>query len=258
MWEAFQQGIFYVIDWFYGIAHDWGLAIILITILFRILIYPITRKQFKSTHEMQKLQPRLAEIKEKYAGDQARIQEETMKIYQETKFNPLSGCLPMILQMPIFIALYWVLRELPTYIQNSTHSESALPATFYGLIPDLSVSPGSVFSSQGILAVVPYAILVLLFGVSMLIPLLLNKNRERQTLIMTGVMSIVMVWFGWTSPAGVLLYWDASSLLGAAQQTMSRKLMEKKDQEREEAVEVKPVKVEVERKTKKARPKKTK
>jgi YidC/Oxa1 family membrane protein insertase len=257
VWEAFQHAIFVVIDWFYGIAHDWGLAIILITIMFRILIYPITRKQYKSTYQMQKLQPLLAEIKEKYATDQQRQQEETMKIYQEAKFNPLSGCLPMVLQMPIFIALYWVLRELPTYIQNSNRPDTALPATFYNLIPDLSVSPGTVFAEQGVIAVIPYVILVLLFGVSMLIPFLLNKTRERQTMIMTGVMTVVMIFFGWTAPAGVLLYWDVSSLIGVAQQTLSRKLLEKKDAEKE-AIEIKPVKVEVERKEKKTRPKKAK
>jgi YidC/Oxa1 family membrane protein insertase len=257
VWEAFQNAIFTVIDWFYGIAHDWGLAIILITILFRLLIYPITRKQFKSTYQMQKMQPLIAEIKEKYAGDQQRQQEEMMKVYQEAKFNPISGCLPMILQMPIFIALYWVLRDLNSYIEKSGRPMADGPISFYNLIPDLSLSPGQVFAEQSILAVVPYAILVLLFSASMLIPLLLNKNTERQTLIMTGVMAVVMLWFGWTAPAGVLLYWDVSSLLGAAQQALSRKMLEKKDAEKEE-IELKPVKVEVERRTKKARPKKSK
>jgi YidC/Oxa1 family membrane protein insertase len=257
VWEAFQHAIFVVIDWFYGIAHDWGLAIILITILFRIIIYPITRKQFKSTYQMQKMQPLLAEIKEKYAGDQQRQQEETMKIYQEAKFNPLSGCLPMILQMPIFIALFWVLQKLPEYIVASGRPDTALPATFYNLIPDLSISPSMVFADGGITAVIPYALLVLLFSVSMLIPLLINKSRERQTLIMTAVMALVMLWFGWSAPAGVLLYWDVSSLIGVGQQAVSRRLLEKKDAEKE-AVEIKPVKVEVERKTKKVRPKKSK
>jgi YidC/Oxa1 family membrane protein insertase len=206
---------------------------------------------------MQKLQPLIAEIKEKYAGDQQRQNEEMTKIYQEAKFNPLSGCLPMLLQMPIFIALYGVLRDLPQYIQSSNHAEGDLTARFYGLIPDLAVSPGTVFSEQGVLAVIPYVILVLLFGVSLLIPLLLNKTRERQTLIMTGVMAVMMIWFGWIAPAGVLLYWDVSSLLGVGQQAISRRLLEQKDAE-QEAVEIKPVKVEVERKAKKARPKKSK
>jgi YidC/Oxa1 family membrane protein insertase len=255
VWESFQGGIFVVIDWFYSIAHDWGLAIILITILFRILIYPITRKQFKSSHQMQKLQPLLAEIKEKYANDPQRQQEETMKVYQEMKFNPLSGCLPMILQMPIFLALYGVLQRLPEFIQNAGHPTQV--ATFYQLVPDLSAAPKDMFNPQNIFAVVPYIILMLLFGVSMVIPLLLNKTRERQTLIMTGVMAVVMIFVGWSAPAGVLLYWDVSSLIGAAQQAVSRRLLDKKDAE-QEAVEIKPVKVEVERKEKKNRPKKSK
>jgi YidC/Oxa1 family membrane protein insertase len=254
VWESFQYGIFLVIDWFYSFTHDWGLAIILITILFRIIVYPITRKQFQSTYKMQKLQPKLAELKKRYADDPQRQQEETMKIYQEAKFNPLSGCLPMLLQMPIFIALYWTLQKLPEYIGGTGRAETALPATFYGLIPDLSLSPATVFAEQGVLAVIPYVILVLLFGVSMLVPLLLSKTRERQQLIMTGIMSVVFIWFGWSAPAGVLLYWDASSLLGVGQQVMSRKMMERKEAMQEEAIEVKPVKVEVERKSKKSRP----
>jgi YidC/Oxa1 family membrane protein insertase len=202
---------------------------------------------------MQKLQPLLAAIKEKYADDPQRQQEETMKIYQEMKINPLAGCLPMILQMPIFIALYGVLQRLSEFIENAGYPTQT--ATLYNLIPDLSVSPSSVFDPQNIFAVVPYIILMLLFGVSMVIPLLFNKTRERQTLIMTGVMAVVMIFVGWSAPAGVLLYWDVSSLIGAAQQAVSRKLLDKKDAE-QEAVEIKPVKVEVERKTKKARPKK--
>jgi YidC/Oxa1 family membrane protein insertase len=255
VWDAFLHGIFIVIDWFYGFAGDWGLAIILITILFRILIYPITRKQFKSTYQMQKMQPLIKEVQAKYAGDQARQNEEMQKIYKEAKFNPLSGCLPMLLQMPIFLALFGVLRDLSVYIEASGRPASALPATFYNLISDLSVSPGTVFANDGVIAVIPYVILMLLFGVSMVIPLLFNKTRERQTLIMTGVMAVLMIFFGWSAPAGVLLYWDVSSLIGVGQQVVSRRMLEAKDAQ-QEAVEVKPVKVEVERKSKKARPKK--
>ena len=259
MWSAFQQGIFYVIEWFYNLAGDWGLAIILITLLFRILIYPITRKQFQSTYKMQKLQPQIAELRTKYKDDPQRQQEETMKIYQEAKFNPLSGCLPMILQMPIFIALYGVLRALPTFIEQSDLPASALPATLYGIVPDLSQAPSAVFAEGGIAAAAIYIVLMLLFSVSMLIPILLNKTKERQTLIMTGVMSVFMLWIGWSAPAGVLLYWDISSLVGVGQQAVSKKLLERKDANKEaETIEIKPVKVEVERKTKKSRPKKSK
>jgi len=259
VWEAFQHGIFLVLDWFYSMAKDWGLAIILITILFRILIYPITRKQFKSTYQMQKLQPKMNEIKEKYADDKQRQNEEMTKLYQEAKFNPLAGCLPMLLQMPIFIALYWVLRELPTYIEESNHVAADLPPTFYNIIPDLTFSPGDVFSTDGLASAIPYILLVLLFAASMLVPLLTNKNTQRQQVIITAIMSVFMLYIGWSAPAGVLLYWDVSSILGVGQQMASRKMLEKKDAEKEaEVVEVTPVKVEVERKPKKARPKKSK
>jgi YidC/Oxa1 family membrane protein insertase len=253
VWDWIKNAIFAVVEWFYGLAGDWGMAIILITILFRILIYPITRKQFQSSYKMQKMQPRIKEINEKYADDPQRKQEETMKVYQEAKFNPLSGCLPMILQMPIFIALYQVLLELPTRVGEGN------PITFYGLIPNLTIGPRDVFSltPEGIMAVIPYLFLVLLFGVSMLIPILINKNTERQQLMITAVMAVVMVFFGWMAPAGVLLYWDISSLIGVGQQAVSRKLLERKDAAKEE-LEIKPVKVEVDRKERKNRPKKSK
>ena len=259
MWDAFQHGIFIVIDWFYGLAKDWGLAIILITILFRVLIYPITRKQFQSSYKMQKLQPKINEAKAKYGNDQARMNEEMQRIYQEAKFNPLSGCLPMILQMPIFMALYGVLGKLPYYIETSTRPASALPVTFYGIIPDLSLSPGTVFTTQGVLPALVYVLLVVLFACSLLVPLLINKTTDRNQLIMTGVMALFMLYIGWKAPAGVLLYWVISSFIGVVQQMTSKKMLERKDALAEaEAVEVTPVKVDVVRKEKKARPKKSK
>ena len=117
-WNIFLDAIFWVINWFYGWCHDWGLAIVFVTIVFRMLIYPITRKQFKSSYQMQKLQPKMKEIKEKYPDDPQRQQQEQMNLYKEAKFNPLAGCLPMILQMPIFIALFTVLRNLESYIER--------------------------------------------------------------------------------------------------------------------------------------------
>jgi len=259
VWEAFLQGIFNVLDWFYSFAGDWGLSIVMITVLFRILIYPITRKQYKSTYKMQKMQPRMAEIKEKYAGDQLRQNEEMQKLYKEANFSPLSGCLPMLLQMPIFMALFGVLRELPKFVEASGHSVAELKLTFFKIIPDLAVSSGDVYLYQGILPALPYALMVVFFGVSMFVPMMLNKNRDRQQMIMTAVMTALMFVFGWGAPAGVLLYWVVSSLIGVCQQVVSKKMMEKKEAEMEEkVVYITPVKVEVERKPKKARPKKSK
>jgi len=215
------------------------------------LIFPITNKQFKSTYKMQKLQPKMKEIKEKYPDDPQRQQQEQMKLYKEAKFNPLAGCLPMILQMPIFIALFTVLRNLENYIGSAEN------ISFYGLVPDLTISPGEVFSSLGIIAVVPYVIMLLLFAASLLIPMLIQPTGDKNTKMMMGVMSVVMLFFGWSIPGGVLLYWDVSSYLGVAQQQFMRVRMKRKDEKAEKEEEpVKPVKVEVDRAERKARPKK--
>ncbi|MDR3135839.1 MAG: YidC/Oxa1 family membrane protein insertase [Coriobacteriales bacterium] len=250
-WDIFKDAIFSVIDWLYSWCGDWGLAIILITVLFRILIYPITRKQFKSSYQMQKLQPKLKELREKYKDDPQRLNQETMKVWQEAKFNPLSGCLPMLLQMPIFIALYQVFLEL--------ESRVATPDTirFYGLIPDLATSPALVFSEQGIVAALPYILMLLLFAASLVAPMLVTQQSDRNTKVMMAVMGVVMLFVGWSAPAAVLLYWDVSSYLGVGQQLLSRTLMQRKEAREElETVDITPVKVEVDRKERKARPKK--
>lgn len=253
-WEIFKDAIFWVIDWSHSWCGDWGLAIIIITILFRLLIFPITRKQFKSSYEMQKMQPRLNELKQKYADDPQRQQEETMKLYQEAKFNPLAGCLPMLLQMPIFIALYQVLQELETRIGSGE------PVSFYGIVPDLTISSSTVFAEHGIMAAIPYVVMLLLFASSLLVPMLLQPTgQDKNTKVMMIVMAGVMLFIGWGVPAGVLLYWDVSSYIGVGQQFVSRRLRERKDAKVEaEQVAVAPVKVEVDRAERKARPKKKK
>ena len=251
-WDIFKDGIFWVIQWFHSWCGDWGLAIIFVTIVFRVLISPITHKQQKSSYLMQKMQPKLNEIKERFKDDPTRQQQEQMKVYQEAKFNPVAGCLPMLLQMPIFIALYQVLQELETRIGSSDTAIS-----FYNLVPNLVVSPGYVFAEQGIIAVIPYVIMLVLFAASLLIPMLLQPTGDNNTRIMMIVMSGVMLFFGWQVPAGVLLYWDASSYLGVAQQQITRKYFQRKDEQaEEEIVDVAPVKVDIERSERKARPKK--
>jgi len=253
-WDMFLQAIFTVIQWFHSLVGDWGLAILMITLVFRILIYPITRKQFKTTYKMQKLQPQIKVINEKYADDPQRKQQEMQKLYQEAKFNPLSGCLPTILQMPIFMALFRVLRDLSTEkFDNGVNG----PYTFFGL--DITVSAKDVFADAGILATLPYALLLLLFASSMLVPLLINRQAEnqKQMRIMMIIMCGFMLFVGWQSNAGVLLYWDLSSYIGVAQQFASRALLKRKDDKQEEAIiDVTPVKVEVDRKERKARPRK--
>jgi YidC/Oxa1 family membrane protein insertase len=248
VWAAFQDWIFDVINWFYEFVGDWGLAIIIVTIIFRLIITPLVVKQTKSNYAMQKLNPKMQEIRALYADDPQKQQQETQKLYSEAKFNPISGCLPIILQMPIFIALFQVLRSLTERVDPGT------VLTFYGILPDLSLSPQQAFNTGGLLYCIPYYITVALFAVSILVPMLLNgQARDKKTLIMSFVMVMFMAWIGVSSPAGVLLFWVASSIIGIlTQQILMRKY--KKEDEVKEAAEVKPVKVNVARKEKKARP----
>jgi YidC/Oxa1 family membrane protein insertase len=244
MWTWLQDGVFWCVNGMYTFCGDWGLAIILITIIFRALVYPLTSKQTRSSYEMQRLQPKIQEIQTKYEGDKQRISEETMKMYADNKVSPLSGCLPMLLQMPIFIILFQVLRErIPS------------GANFYNLVPDLTLMPKDLLTNGGPLVnSIPYVLLVLIFGASMLVPMLIQKNSNNQAKIMGIFMSVFMLWIGFTSPAGVLLYWDMSSIIGIAQQLIIQHSMDKKNAVKDEIIEVGPIEVDVERKIKKPRP----
>lgn len=254
MWDVFKDWIFDIINFFYGLVGDWGLAIIIITVIFRIIVSPLMHKQAKSNYKMQKIQPQLSKIQEKYAGDQVRLNQEMQKLYAEAKFNPLAGCLPMLLQMPIFIALFQVLREMGS-------REEVQNFTFYNLVPNLTETPSGALG-QGIGTFVPYLILMIIFAGATFFPMiqqqLKNKdNKQRnQTLIMAVVMSIFMLWISWGSPAGVLLFWGVSSLIGIAQNqfTLRRCRRQDKEEAASKMLEAKPVEVDVVRKERKKRP----
>ncbi len=256
MWDVFKDWIFNVIEFFYSFCGDWGLAIIIVTVIFRIIVAPIMHKQAKSNFKMQKIQPQIAKIQERFAGDQVRQSQEMQKLYAEAKFNPLAGCVPMLLQMPIFIALFQVLREMGNRAEVQNYA-------FYGLVPDLVQTPAGAFS-LGFGTFVPYLILMVIFAGATFLPMIMqqmkseNNAQKNQMLIMAAIMSLFMLWISWSSPAGVLLFWGASSLIGVAQNQYSMHLCRKQDAKlvAEEALEVKPVEVNVTRKAKKPRPKK--
>ena len=180
------------------------------------------------------------------------MNEEMQKLYAETKFNPLAGCLPMLLQMPIFLAMFQTLRELGGRQTGTSY-------TFYGMVPDLTLTPSEMFS-HGIAAFFPYLVLMLVFALATFLPMILqnihNDSAQRnQMLIMGGVMTLMMLWISWGSPAGVLLFWGTSSVIGILQNQITMRMMKKAEAAKEaETIDVKPVKVNVERKQKKKRP----
>lgn len=252
MWDAFKDWIFSCIQFFSNFVGDWGLAIIIITVIFRLIVAPIMHKQIKSSFQMQKIQPLIKEVQTKFSNDPVRMNEEMQKLYAETKFNPLAGCLPMLLQMPIFLAMFQTLRELGGRQTGTSY-------TFYGMVPDLTLTPSEMFS-HGIAAFFPYLILMLVFALATFLPMILqnihNDSAQRnQMLIMGGIMTLMMLWISWGSPAGVLLFWGTSSVIGILQNQITMRMMKKAEAAKEaEMIDVKPVKVNVERKQKKKRP----
>ncbi|MCE5203962.1 MAG: YidC/Oxa1 family membrane protein insertase [Actinomycetia bacterium] len=228
---AFIEGIMFdVLKYFYAWAHDYGVAIILLTVVVRVVLLPLTLKQSKSMYELQRIQPKIKELQAKYKNDKQKLQEETLKFYQENKVNPFGGCLPMIIQMPIFIALYRVLGGTPEkpglflqHISELGAAQAEAARRFWIILPDLTRTPSAIFSDQGIIGAIPYVVLVVLFGLSIYIPQLMQPG-EKQQRQMALYMSIVMLIFGWSAPAGVLLYWVTSSVLQIAQQFITNKV----------------------------------
>lgn len=204
---------------------------------------------------MQKVQPLMQEIQKKFADDPVRQNEEMQKLYAETKFNPLAGCVPMLIQMPIFLAMFQTLREIGYSHPDEVYS-------FYGIVTDLTKTPANVIS-DGFGAFFPYLVLMLVFALATFLPMVLqnikNDSAQRnQMLIMGGVMTIFMLWISWSSPAGVLLFWGASSVIGILQQQLTMRHLKRVEAQAEAArIEVEPVKVDVERKAKKKRPAKS-
>lgn len=255
-WDIFKDFIFSMISFFHSFVGDWGLAIIIITVIFRLIMLPIMHKQTKSSFAMKKMNPEMERIKSLYADDKMKQSEEMQKLYAEAKFNPISGCIPMFIQMPIFIALFQVLRELPDRGIDITQY------TFYNIVPNLVISPKDAWEI-GFVQSIPYLVLIIIFAGATFLPMILQQQggdgkQKKQMLIMSGVMSVMMLFVGWGSPAGVLLFWGTSSLLALAQQQISMRLLKNKEKEAEAEKEFQPVKVDVVRKEKTKRPRKKK
>lgn len=231
LWLGFKEVLFWLLQQFQGFVGDWGVAIILLTVVIRLALMPLTIKQTKSMYELQRIQPKIKQLQEKYKDDKEKQQEELLKFYQENKVNPFGGCLPMIVQMPFFIALYQViggtakkpgillkfLEALPSDLQTSA-------VRFLFILPDITKTPKDMFAAHGIIAALPYLVLVVLFGLSIWLPQWLMPG-ERQQKMIGAYMGVMFLYFGWVSPAGVLLYWVTSSAWGLAQQQLTVKWM---------------------------------
>jgi YidC/Oxa1 family membrane protein insertase len=197
----------WTINWLYDLVGNYGVAIILMTLILRILIWPLTRKSYVSTMKMQRMQPELQRVQKLYANDKARLQIEMMKIYQTHRTSPMSGCLPMLIQIPIFFALYKALLiSVPMRSAN------------FLWISDLAVMD-------------PYFILPILMGATMWLQQYLqtpptqagaNDAFASTQRVMKWMPLIFTVMFAWM-PAGLVLYWTVSNLFGILQMYVIKK-----------------------------------
>jgi YidC/Oxa1 family membrane protein insertase len=239
IWDGFKDVILQVLIFFYNGVHDYGLAIILLTIVIRILLTPIVWKQTKSMLELQQVQPKIKALQEKYKNNKEKQQEELMKFYQENKVNPFGGCLPLLLQMPIFVALYQVLGGQATdkgptfakHLMSLTPAAREVARRFWIILPDLTRMPSQIWAEgmktggtgHALLDVLPYAVFIILFGVSTWLPqyLMTTDPQQRKT---GAYMAVFMLYIGWISPAGPLVYWVTSSAWQVGQQILMQRL----------------------------------
>jgi len=188
--------LFIVMDWFFGLVGNWGVAVILLTVLVKAVFFKLSATSYRSMARMRAVAPQLTRLKELYGDDRQRMSQEMMALYKKEKINPLGGCLPILVQMPVFISLYWVLFE----------SVQLRHAPFMLWINDLSVMD-------------PYFILPLLMGASMMLQMSLNPTppdpmQAKIMKMMPIVFTIFFLWF----PAGLVLYWLTNNVLSISQQ----------------------------------------
>ena len=192
------------LKFFYGYVHNYGIAIIIVTVIIKILFYPLTYKSYKSMKQMQKIQPKMAALKEKHKNDRDAMNRAVMELYKTHKVNPLGGCLPMVVQMPIFIALY---RALMSSIELRH-------APFMLWIQDLSTKD-------------PYYVTPIIMGATMFIQQKMTPNTSMdptQAKMMMALPLVFTVMFI-NMPAGLVLYWLVNNILTIAQQMYINRLL---------------------------------
>lgn len=196
--------LFWVLEMLYKLVGNWGWAIIALTVLLKLIFFPLSAASYKSMAKMKMVTPKLTKLKETYGDDRARLNQEMMELYKREKINPLGGCLPILVQIPVFIALYWVLLG----------TAEMRYAPWLGWIHDLSAQD-------------PYYILPLLMGATMLVQTKLNPTPPDpiQAKVMM-FMPIVFTGMFLFMPAGLVLYWTVNNLLSIAQQWQITRLIE--------------------------------
>jgi len=245
IFDPIYKAIAWLLALFYSVIPNLGVSIILLTFTIMLILYPLTAKQAKSMIAMQRAQPEIKKLQAKYKGDKQKLNEETMKFYQENKINPLAGCLPLLIQMPIFFALFRTLRDPEKYVPKDSALFADLCRAGDGVLKGvdacaksinhlfliggpktgvLDLQLSAVDAHNGILNAAPYFLLV---GLVMLTGFLQTRQAQKRTPVANKQMGMVMrvlpVFFGLISlqfPAGLVLYFFVSNLWRLGQQEL--------------------------------------
>jgi YidC/Oxa1 family membrane protein insertase len=262
IWSSLIGLVEQVLVFLYGFTHNYGVAIILLTIIIRVLMYPLMQKQMTSMRETQKIQPLMQEIQRKYKNDKEKMNQELMRLYKEHKVNPMGGCLPLIVQMPILILFFQVLREFEYYIPNTKNIAGGFlwiqnEVVYLGEIVAGLAAPDQLF---GEIAGYSIGILPILVGASMYFQQKLttpampaspqnsgSSNPAAGTQkMMTTIMPLMIGFISFTLPSGLSLYWFTSTLFGIGQQmlinkkeTIPKNIIEKMEEETQKDVKPK-------------------
>ena len=191
-----SKPLYWLLAWYHGFVGNWGVAIILLTLTVKAVFYKLSETSYRSMAKMRKVSPRLKTLKERYGDDRQKMNQAMMELYKTEKINPMGGCLPILVQIPVFIALYWALLE----------SVDLRQAPFIFWIKDLSVMD-------------PFYVLPIVMGVSMVIQQRLNPPPPDpiQAKIMMALPFVFTIFFAFF-PAGLVLYWVINNVLSIAQQ----------------------------------------
>jgi YidC/Oxa1 family membrane protein insertase len=198
-----SQPLFTIMEWIHKLTNNWGWSIVILTVLIKLVFYKLSAKSYQSMASMRKLTPKLATLKERHGDDKPAFNKAMMDLYRTEKINPLGGCLPILVQMPVFLSFYWVLVE----------SIELRQAPF-------------IFWLQDLTAMDPYFVLPVLFGLSMFFQQKLNPAPQdpAQAMVMKAFPIIFTVFFAFF-PSGLVLYWVVNNVLSIAQQwNITRKM----------------------------------
>jgi len=223
----------------YDLVHDFGFAIVVVTIAIRLALYPLFVTQIRNQRAMQELAPAMNDLKAKYGNDKARLSSEQMKLYQERGYNPAMGCLPILLQMPLLLAMYAAFTQAP-HLNGETLRQILIPfvpvpvgasdfldLTAHWLPWMIPCPPAEAGQACGLGAPDPFHILPILAGATQLIssvmfqPTTAPKNMDQQQKMMQSMQyyfPLLTIFIAWSLPAGLAIYWVTTTLFGIVQQ----------------------------------------